>query len=137
MLFRSNLKANNYHGVLSLNYYEEAVQKAFKTNKFDLVLIFSDDMSWVSSNFLTILPKNVKKILVHKSFNLLESETIKLMSLCNGIVLANSSFSWWAAYLGKNFYPRSIYAPSRWFRGEDKNLVLPDWVKIDTGSNFE
>ena len=60
--------------------------------------------------------------------------TLQAMRLGRGYVIANSTFSWWAAYLSLN--PGvEVVAPSPWFMGmeDPKELIPPNWKKFDAG----
>ncbi len=54
------------------------------------------------------------------------------MMLCNGALIANSSFSWWGAWLNKN-KDRIIISPKKWNNNiYSKDMILNDWIKIDS-----
>ena len=92
--------------VLGRQYYYLAEKYIFENGGFDNLLIFSDDIPWARENF----PKDAIYIR-----NLEDYEEMYLMSLCNHNIIANSSFSWWGAYLNKN--PEKIVtAPKKWFK---------------------
>ena len=86
------------------------------------VLIFSDDIPWCESVFLNSRFKFIKS-----------NDTqidLCLMSMCDYHIIANSSFSWWGAWLAKS---KKTIAPSAWFQNEyshwnTKDLYLPDWI---------
>jgi hypothetical protein len=114
------LNLQNYHLILPKEYYEEAI-KTFEGN----FIFFSDDIEWVKENF--------------KGDNIFYSETndelmdLTLMSICDNNIIANSSFSWWGAYLNKNKNKRVI-APKNWFGPngpKDINDIYPkNWEKF-------
>jgi len=116
----------SFHGVLSNEYYSEAVSRVW-----DLVglhaqfFIFSDDLAWAREYFSD---KTTKIIEPGR-----ESEDIYLMSLCKHAVIANSSFSWWGAWLGDKERNRIVIAPEKWFDqgNEDYSDIVPKrWIKI-------
>lgn len=94
----------HHHPVLKKEYYESII------NQFDtdtVFYIFSDDLNWCKENFNFI--KN--KILVQDNADF---QDLYLMSMCDNNIIANSSFSWWGAWLNPNVN-KKIYAPKNWF----------------------
>lgn len=114
-----------YHGVLSLEYYGDAMQKLYGNSYEDITfLIFSDDMEWCKENFH--LPNQV--------FVEGEEDVIDLFigSYCKDHILANSSFSWWMAYLTPHRDTR-VVAPKDWFwkaNLDTKDLYCEGWMKV-------
>ena len=100
------LSLQYFHIVLSIDYYKRAV-KHF--DKDDVFLIFSDDIDWCKENFHFIEHKEFVK-----SIDYIE---LFLMTKCDGAIVANSSFSWWGAYLmnPNNIYNKKIICPEYWF----------------------
>ena len=123
-----NPKAINYHGILDKHYYETALelikQKAGDHARF---YFFSDDINWVSSNLL--LPPNSE--LVSKSTGS-AIEDFFLMSNCKHNIIANSSFSWWPAWLNNND-KKIVIAPKNWFVDTSiitTDLIPEEWIRI-------
>lgn len=124
-----NKKNINIHGVCSLEYYLKSIE-IMKAN-FDNInfFIFSDDMPWTKKNL------NIKNaIYVENELNRIPHEDIYLMTLCNHNIIANSSFSWWGAWLNKNIN-KLIIAPKIWFADYDlqkrtKDLICKDWTRL-------
>lgn len=126
------LKADNFHlNLWNTDYYDIAV-KLFPNDKF---LVFCKDnqdseqdkvdRQWCMDN----LPS-----LVGDRFELspLQSETddLNLMASCKSNIMANSSFSWWAAYLNIN-PQKTVVCPRKWFvDGIDRTELLDSWLKI-------
>ena len=100
------LSLQYFHIVLSIDYYKRAI-KHF--DKDDVFLIFSDDIDWCKENFDFIEHKEFVK-----SIDYIE---LFLMTKCDGAIVANSSFSWWGAYLmnPNNIYNKKIICPEYWF----------------------
>jgi hypothetical protein len=112
------VQLQHVHPILKLDYYWSAMEY-FKGEKFT---VFSDDIQWCISN----LPK--KNVTYSTAFNLDPIEDFKQMSSHKGFIIANSSFSWWAAYLSES---RNVVAPSRYVIGEDRDdRIPPEWTKI-------
>jgi hypothetical protein len=66
------------------------------------------------------------------------SETLELMRYGRAYVIANSSFSWWGAYLRMN-HRASVYAPKKWFKGmeDPADLIPPDWRIVPIANPFK
>lgn len=112
--------------VCSLDYYKRAIEYIEANSNNPQFFIFSDDMQWVKDN----LPnKNFTYVDNNKGSN--SFRDMQLMSLCKHNIIANSSFSWWAAWLNASD-DKIVIAPSIWFRHEAMPDVIPDnWVRIN------
>ena len=112
----------DHHTPLSIEYYEEAI-KLFPES--DFYLVFSDDIDWCKHNF-----KGDKFIFIENEKDYVE---IYLMSMCNNNIIANSSFSWWGAWLNDSV-EKSVVAPKKWFGSkikENQDDIIPEgWLKI-------
>lgn len=115
------LKNPHIHPTCDLNYYKKAIDLIGDS----LFLFISDDIEWVKQNF-----KSENYIFSNFNNDILEME---LMSKCQNNIIANSTFSWWGAYLNKNIN-KKIIAPLIWFgEGGPKNYfdIIPEsWIKI-------
>ena len=120
-------KKNAFIGVCSLEYYKVAIKRIKNQVNNPVFFIFSDDINWVKNNLV------LDKTTVFVSHNL-GSESyndMRLMSLCKYNIIANSSFSWWGAWL--NTDPNKIViAPKQWFaNGQDTSDLMPEnWLKM-------
>jgi hypothetical protein len=116
------------HGVCSLDYYSKAVKKIEEAIKKPLYFIFSDDLEWAKQNLEFI--KNKKFVELDKSIH--DHEEIYLMSLCKHNIIANSTFSWWGAWLNQNENKITI-APKKWFNDpskDTKDIIPKEWICI-------
>jgi hypothetical protein len=95
------LTSSDYHTVQSTDYYMEAIKQFDSKSKF---YIFSDDPQWCSENLKI---ENSEVIDTGSPYI-----DMYLMSLCEGHIIANSSFSWWGAWLANS---KKTIAPSSWF----------------------
>lgn len=124
----SDTTINNYHGVCSPDYYSAALKFVIsKTDGIELFL-FSDDPEWVKAHFnCNGLPSTVIDFSEHVDE---PWHDMHLMSLCRHHIIANSSFSWWGAWLART--GGIICAPQKWFADltSDKNPVPEAWVKF-------
>ena len=117
------LTLSNNHNNLGLEYYEEAL-KHFDNDR--TVIIFSDDPEWC----------NQQEIFSGDRFLVSENNSnyvdLCLMTLCKDHIIANSSFSWWGAWLAKG---NKVIAPSKWFGPDNAHLdttdlYCSDWIVI-------
>lgn len=110
-----NMHNKGYFAKLTPQYYSKAMKK-FNLSKTHFY-IFSDDVEWVKTNL--VLPKNAHIITgdINKP-----AEDLYLMSQAKHHIIANSSFSWWGAWLGYHSNQR-VLAPSKWF-GSNKQILL-------------
>jgi hypothetical protein len=112
----NNPKTNVVHGVCSLDYYRDAVRHVASRVENPYFFIFSDDMAWVKEHLKMDLPcQYVDHNCGAESYN-----DMRLMSLCRHHIIANSSFSWWGAWLNRN-PDKIVVAPKKWF-ANDKNI---------------
>ncbi len=100
------LQFSDIHPTLPISYYMEAISKVSREAKVNCVLIFSDDIEWCKREFRS---PNVRFV-----EGLEDYEALCLMSLCDHNIIANSSFSWWGAYLNDRPYQK-VVAPKQWF----------------------
>jgi len=124
-------KTRNFFGLLPLSYYQKAInslEKQFENLHF---FIFSDDMPYVKQNI------NFEGTTTYiNNPNLQDYHELMLMSHCKHNIIANSTFSWWAAWLNQN-PEKMVIAPHKWYNNEEaqryfeKYSFVPDgWMKI-------
>lgn len=117
----------NWNGLCDINYYRNALAEIQKKYAKTKLYIYSDDIKWAQEN----LKFDSQMIFVSRP-NLSSVEELMLMSLCKHQIIANSTFSWWAAWLNQN-NQKIVIAPVRWLLADniDTSGLLPaDWVKI-------
>lgn len=122
----TDVKTAKHHGVLGTEYYQEALEIINIENP--VIYIFSDDIDWVKENF-KFLPKNTYFVSKHKFSS---AQEIILMSLCKHNIVANSSFSWWGAWLNKN-EDKIVIAPKRWTQSllaVNTSITPKNWYRI-------
>lgn len=118
-------KFPDHHPLLTANYYAKAVKMAAPKE----VWVFSDDTKWCQENLSFDCPVQYVK----------DEDYVELyvMSFCKNVIISNSSFGWWAAYLN-NHSDAQVYVPSTWFGPaliadgfKMEDLVLPEWNRIE------
>lgn len=123
----ANSYANRMHGTCSLTYYADAIRYIAQRITCPQFFVFSDEIEWVKQNLPIDWPcQYVSHNQGDKSFN-----DMHLMSLCKHHIIANSSFSWWGAWLNADVN-KIVIAPKRWF-AIDRNtsdLIPVAWVTL-------
>ncbi|HQS38500.1 MAG TPA: alpha-1,2-fucosyltransferase, partial [Methylotenera sp.] len=118
---------NAFIGVCSLEYYRKAVE--YVKNQVDkpVFFVFSDDIEWVKSN----LPIDFPCFYIDHNHGIESFNDMRLMSHCKHHIIANSSFSWWGAWLNANS-EKIVIAPQQWFANNTNvNDLLPEsWIKL-------
>jgi hypothetical protein len=117
------LQFQHYHPVLSMNYFNRSMAR-FPIDT--IYLVFSDDIDWCKSQF------------VSDQFFFIEEPSVvlslHLMSFCRNNIIPNSTFGWWGAWLNEHS-DKKVIAPSRWFGDgyadlDTKDLIPEQWLKI-------
>ncbi len=115
------------HGLCSIDYYKNAIRYITNIVESPSFYIFSDDMEWVKKNLKIDHPcyfidHNKGK----DSYN-----DMRLMSLCKHNIIANSTFSWWGAWLNVN-KNKIVVAPNKWFEAQiNSSDIIPEtWIRL-------
>jgi hypothetical protein len=114
---------NAVHGLCSMDYYRKAIAQMVKRVRDAHFFVFSDEQEWVTKNLKLFNSRDVTYVTHNRPDE--GWKDFYLMTLCKHHIIANSTFSWWGAYLSD--YPgKVVYAPSRWFLR--KRFVLGDLI---------
>ncbi len=117
---RGDYVNSRVHPALTMKYYEEALSHLPDNMR---VLIFSDDLNWCKENFI-----GERYIFISE----IDYISLYLMSKMKHHIIANSSFSWWGAWMSEH-EDKTIISPKKWF-GEnteyDGDLIPDNWIKI-------
>lgn len=107
-----------------LDYYEAALRH-FDVSNME-VHIFSDDIDWCKQQSLfQDLPK---KVFIDEPH---EVKCLAIMTTCQGgFICANSTFSWWGAFLGAHSHRNPVVVPQNWFKGGVGKLFPNEWIQI-------
>ena len=118
------------HGICNKDYYFNALshlKNIGELNDDTCFYIFSDDIPWCRENL-----SFGEKMIFMDSFQEQPEMDIYLMSKCKSNIIANSSFSWWGAWLNES-KNKTVIAPIQWFSSEvlsSKTIIPCDWIKI-------
>lgn len=117
------LHLKDFHPVLPIEYYKKAYEIVGSDYTY---LIFSDDIQYCESQFEFIKNKIYIK-------DLEDYQQLYLMSLCDCNIIANSTFSWWGAWMNKN--KKIVVSPKNWFGKSLQSYIIEDlypdnWIKI-------
>ena len=124
----SNSETRRVHGVCNLDYYKQCVSLITGKITSPHFFVFSDDPGWVVENLRLDYPTS---FVTHNDATK-NYEDLRLMSMCKHNIIANSSFSWWGAWLNAN-PNKMVLTPQRWFNDPsiDTRDLLPDgWIKV-------
>lgn len=124
----TNPEANAFHGTCSPDWYTAAMARMVEIWGDPTFFVFSDDPAWARENLSATRPM----VFVEPQTGGRDAEDMMLMASCRGHVIANSSFSWWGAWLDPRDDKRVI-APSRWFRAEGmdtRDLIPQSWERL-------
>lgn len=120
------LKHQELFGCCDESYYAAAIDYIQKEIKPDAFVFFSDDINWCREKYSSM--PQVRFV----DWNTGEESYLDmyLMSLCSHNIIANSTFSWWGAYLNKNRHKR-VVLPAKWSNNMDENhFACEDWIKL-------
>ncbi len=124
----SNRRTSLMHGACDVEYYQRAIQHITRRQSRVEFFVFSDEASWAAQNLEFEGPTTV----VSRTRPADVHEDMVLMQACKHNIIANSTYSWWSAYLNAN-RSKIVVAPNRWFAGSTdpgSDLVPIDWVRL-------
>ena len=121
---------NKIHGSCTMEYYDLAIKRIIEAYPNAVFYIFSDDIPWVKEN----LKIDHNHIFVDVNNAKTDYEDLRLMYSCKHNITANSTFSWWAAWINEN-PDKIIIAPNNWFADANLNrysdsIVPAAWIRI-------
>lgn len=122
--------AAKVHGFIGLEYYQRGMESLLEKNSATHFFVFSDDLQWAKDN----LPHQEKSTFIQSlDQNDAVVQELELMTHCQNHLIANSSLSWWAAWLGKNS-SGTVICPGKWTNNPDLNwddLLPSHWQRIN------
>lgn len=123
---RGDYVKSTIHGILTLEYYEKAVAAARDRlgDSTAPLFVFSDDLAWCRAQAVFAGATFVQEPV--------DFAALYLMSRFQTIIIANSTFSWWAAYMGPR--AKTVIAPDQWFGPpgpqDYQDIYLPAWIRV-------
>ena len=115
---------------LPLDYYHRAIDLIRRQFVDPVFFIFSDDIEFARKT----LPAGIRKVFVEGNDDFSSHEDLRLMAACQHHIIANSSFSWWGAWLNPNS-EKVVVAPRHWLLSPESayaNLLPPAWHALDS-----
>jgi hypothetical protein len=126
---RGDYATNSFNLLMSADYYSKGIEYISQKTNIEKIYVFSDDISWCKENLNFIYPT----VFVENVYSGRHGEGhMMLMMECKNFIIANSSFSWWAAWLGTN-PQKIIVAPKQWFKNDimsTADLIPEGWTRI-------
>lgn len=123
--FVNNVNNSKLLNVCTLKYFQSAIGKIQELVSNPVIFFFSDDIKWVKENIKIGLP------CFYESGNDPVWEKLRLMYNCKHFIISNSTFSWWAQYLGRAT-DKIVIAPNRWYNNKLKTeLYQKNWILVD------
>ena len=131
---RGDFIGNQLHNICSKEYFYRAIEKTQEAIENPTLLIFSDELEWITENMKFDVPHSIVPKLEDSM------DYMRLMSYCSNHIIPNSTFSWWGAWLSK---PKVVIAPGFWLAQdvkahkntfghwvETKHTVPENWLRI-------
>lgn len=119
-----NAHTNSVHGTCDLKYYKKAINYTKQNVQSPNFYIFSDDIAWCKKNFNFL----ENKVFIDDTKSVFDD--LVLMKNCKHNIIANSTFSWWGAWMNEN-ENKIVVAPKVWFNINNKlTLSLNEWIQI-------
>ena len=125
--YANNPKTTSTHGLCSLDYYQSAISYISEYIQQPQFFIFSDDIKWVRNN----LKIDYAHQFVEHNHGIESYNDMRLMSMCQHHIIANSSFSWWGAWLNPKV-DKIVVTPKHWFANQRnvKDLLPHGWKSL-------
>lgn len=114
-------------GILAPEYYQEIIKSVFSSGRYKKIWLFSDDFIEAA----TCIPEDLmSEVLQVDEIDNSPASTFQVMRFGKAYIIANSSYSWWGAFLSVN-QDSEVHAPFPWFRGmpSPNEMLPPSWVR--------
>lgn len=124
----TNPATNHFHGVCQVDYYRNAMNTIIQNVPRARFFIFSDDPLWARQ----YIGQGLSCFYIANNDAEHGFEDLRLMSFCKDHIIANSTFSWWGAWLAE-YSKKTVFAPRQWFNHntyDTQDLIQDDWRLI-------
>lgn len=120
---------NAFIGVLGPNFYKKAISEIRGAGINGPFWVFSDDIESAKRILGLHFDENIEWVVAPKGTD--PAEELAIMQFGGAHIIANSTFSWWGAYLSQS--TKMVIAPGSWFKGQSEplDLIPPDWKRIE------
>ncbi len=121
---------SDYHGLLDAEYYKRAIKLNVELGGSQEYVVFTDNPEKAQETIDLIGLKDFKVLGPKDTYS--QCENLWLMACSTSFIGANSSYSWWAAYLNTNLKTQPIF-PRQWYMNPDlsnNDMLLPDWISV-------
>jgi len=131
--YSNSSRTRTFHGMTALSYYDDAIKLLLgQLAKVEKIVFVTDDIDKANMALqqLEVCSTSIPIEVVSST----AIQDMAILSSCSGMVLSNSSFSWWAGYLGSELRESVVVAPKPWLANKsdfDRSLVVPNWNFID------
>lgn len=126
--YAADPSTNAFHGLMPPSYYQRAAEALLNDTNHPHFFVFSDEPSWARQHIH--LPGPTTFVDLHGPDE--PHEDLRLMSACQHHIIANSSFSWWGAWLA-NRPGKRVFAPIKWFQDasvDTSDVCPPEWIRL-------
>lgn len=122
------LNEPEYCNICSVGYYKKGIEQILSDGKSHVFYLFSNDMQWCKENIEPLVGNN-KIVYVTGNKGKESCWDMFLMTYCKDLIIANSSFSWWGAFLNKNI--NRVIAPDPWLNRDcEMDIYDSSWIRI-------
>lgn len=122
------LHFSDRHFIQPIDYYKSCLTELYKMKpNIKTMYLISDDIQWLNENKSSFSENNNVSVKIIETKD--ELEALSIMTLCKeGAICANSTFSWWGAYLGAYKYRNPVFAPKKWYSTKNIEIFPQEWI---------
>jgi len=125
-------KNSKIYETIPIDYYLQSINQLSNQLLEPIFYVFSNDLNWAKENL--VVPDNIHlKFVDNSHYSDVAIADFVMMSMCKHHIIANSTFSWWSAWLNPS-KDKMVIAPAKWYVGAMNNttvdLIPPDWIRL-------